>query len=102
MEIGTPRATIAGVRDPNRIKRYYTLVPRSSPNGQPDGVRRFRLARLGTTPRSALEREGRDRLERMEQIVEAERDRRDRRPPDRERPSRRPSQAPADDQDKRS
>lgn len=71
MEIGESRATIARVRDPNRIKRY-TLVPRSSPNGQPDGVRRFSLARIGATPRSAIE--GRDRLERMEQIVEAERD----------------------------
>jgi hypothetical protein len=64
-----PRAdSIVGVRDPDRIKRY-TLVPRSPVNGKPDGVRRFSLARVGVTPRSAL---GVDRHERLEQIADAE------------------------------
>jgi len=66
------RATIDRVRDPARIKRY-TLVPRSSPGDRPDGVRRFSLARVGTTPRSALGDDRLDRLERMERIAEAER-----------------------------
>jgi len=62
--------TIVGVRDPDRIKRY-TLVPRSPAGAKPDGVKRFTLARVGATPRSAL---GADRLERMEQIADAERE----------------------------
>lgn len=62
-------ATIVGVRDPDRIKRY-TLVPRTPAASKPDGVKRFTLARVGASPRSAL---GADRLERMEQIAEAER-----------------------------
>lgn len=66
-----PRATIVEVRDPDRIKRY-TLVPRSAPGTRPDGVKRFTLARVGATPRPALDA---DRLERMERIVDAERDR---------------------------
>lgn len=61
--------TIVEVRDPNRIKRY-TLVPRTPAGAKPDGVKRFSLARVGPTPRSAL---GTDRLERMEQIADAER-----------------------------
>jgi hypothetical protein len=65
--------TIVGVRDSDRIKRY-TLVPRSAPNGKPDGVRRFSLARVGSTPRSALGSDRMDRLERMERIVDAERE----------------------------
>lgn len=72
MESGGGPATIAGVRDGDRIKRY-TLVQRSSPDGRPDGVRRFSLARVGDTPRSALGGDRLDRLERMERIVEAER-----------------------------
>jgi hypothetical protein len=65
-----PSATIVGVRDHDRIKRY-TLVPRSPAGAKPDGLRRFTLARVGGSPRSAL---GADRLERMEQIAEAERE----------------------------
>ncbi|HYI98666.1 MAG TPA: hypothetical protein VEX36_03155 [Thermoleophilaceae bacterium] len=61
------------MRDADRIKRY-TLVQRSPPNGKPDGVRRFSLARVGDTPRSAVGGDRLDRLERMERIVEAERD----------------------------
>jgi hypothetical protein len=37
-------------------------------------VRRFSLARVGATPRSALGGDRLDRLERMERIVDAERD----------------------------
>lgn len=72
MENRRPPATIEGVRDPNRIKRY-TLVPRTSLDGSPDGVRRFSLARVGSTPRSASGGDRMDRLERMERIAEAER-----------------------------
>ena len=71
MAAGGSPTTIEGVRDPDRIKRY-TLVPRSSAGAKPDGVRRFTLARVGASPRSAL---GADRLERMEQIAESERER---------------------------
>ncbi len=71
MASGRPRDTIVGVRGPDRIKRY-TLVPRAPAGTQPDGVKRFTLARVGATPRSAL---GADRLERMEQIADAERER---------------------------
>jgi hypothetical protein len=71
-------ATIARVRDADRIKRY-TLVPRSSANGRRDGLRRYSLARIGTAPRSALGGDRMDRLERMERIAEAEREDQDRR-----------------------
>jgi hypothetical protein len=71
MAFWPPPATIVGVRDPDRIKRY-TLVPRTPAGAKPDGVKRFSLARVGATPRSAL---GADRLERMEQIADAERER---------------------------
>jgi hypothetical protein len=71
MAFGPPPATIVEVRDPDRIKRY-TLVPRTPAAAKPDGVKRFSLARVGATPRSAL---GADRLERMEQIADAERER---------------------------
>lgn len=71
MASGRPRDTIVKVRDPDRIKRY-TLVPRSPVGAKPDGVKRFTLARVGATPRSALDP---DRLERMERIVDAERER---------------------------
>lgn len=70
MAFGLAPATIEGVRDPDRIKRY-TLVPRSPAGAKPDGVKRFTLARVGASPRSAL---GADRLERMEQIADAERE----------------------------
>lgn len=71
MEKGPAQATIEGVRDPDRIKRY-ALVPRASQNGdRPEGVRRYNLARIGVSPRSAL---GQDRHERLEQIADAERD----------------------------
>jgi hypothetical protein len=73
MEIGRRPVTIERVRDPDRIRRY-ALVPRASPNGKPDGVRRFSLARIGTTPRSAVGGDRLDRLERMERIVDAERE----------------------------
>lgn len=73
MEDGSPPDTIVRVRDADRIKRY-TLVARSPPNGRPDGVRRFSLARVGATPRSALGGDRLGRLERMERIVAAERD----------------------------
>ncbi len=68
--IGPAQDSIARVRDPDRIKRY-TLVPRSPAGAPADGVRRFTLARVGASPRSAL---GVDRLERMEQIADAERE----------------------------
>jgi hypothetical protein len=71
MEIGPWSATIEEVRDPDRIKRY-TLVPRSSLNGSSEGVKKFSLARVGITPRSAL---GVDRHERLEQIADADRQR---------------------------
>ena len=70
MAPGRRQDTIVGVRDPDRIKRY-TLVPRSPAGAKPDGVKRFTLARVGASPRSAL---GADRLERMEQIADAERE----------------------------
>jgi hypothetical protein len=71
-------ATIGEVRDPDRVKRY-TLVQRSSLNGKPaEGVRRFSLARVGATPRSATGGDRLDRLERMERIVDAERERKTR------------------------
>ncbi|HWM12124.1 MAG TPA: hypothetical protein VNO82_22380 [Solirubrobacteraceae bacterium] len=81
------------MRDPDRIKRY-TLVPRTPAGAKPDGVRRFTLARVGATPRSAL---GADRLERMEQIADAEHQSRNGGDPARESPQRR-----LDDQDSRS
>lgn len=68
METGWPPATIVGVRDPDRIKRY-TLVPRTPVGAKPDGIKRFSLARVGVTPRSAL---GVDRHERLEQVADAE------------------------------
>ena len=40
MAFGPAPATIEGVRDPDRIKRY-TLVPRSPAGAKPDGVKRF-------------------------------------------------------------
>lgn len=89
MACGRLLTIIERVRDPDRIKRY-TLVPRSSPDAKPDGVRRFTLARVGASPRSAL---GADRLERMEQIADAERQSRNGGDPARE-----PSQARLDDQ----
>ena len=70
MASGPEHDTIEEVRDPDRIKRY-TLVPRSPAGAKPDGVKRFTLARVGASPRSAL---GADRLERMEQIADAERE----------------------------
>jgi hypothetical protein len=73
MDVRSGRATIGKVRDADRIKRY-TLVARSPLDGKPDRVRRFSLARVGDTPRSASGSGRLDRLERMERIVEAERD----------------------------
>ena len=71
MDSRAPRLTIERVRDPDRIKRY-ALVPRASQNGnRPEGVRRYNLARIGVSPRSAL---GQDRHERLEQIADAERE----------------------------
>lgn len=84
--------TIVEVRDPDRIKRY-TLVPRSPAGAKPDGVKRFTLARVGATPRSAL---GVDRLERMEQIVEAERESRNGGDPTRESSEREPGSQAAE------
>jgi hypothetical protein len=74
MAAGRRAATIVEVRDPDRIKRY-TLVARTPIGVKPDGVRRFTLARVGATPRSAL---GADRLERMERIAATEREQRSR------------------------
>jgi hypothetical protein len=71
MAVGRSAAIIEEVRDPDRIKRY-TLVPRTPAGAKPDGIRRFTLARVGSSPRSAP---GADRLERMEQITAAERER---------------------------
>ncbi|MEX1142914.1 MAG: hypothetical protein WD993_00660 [Thermoleophilaceae bacterium] len=56
------------MRDPDRIKRY-ALVPRAPAKGGPDGVRRFSLARVAPSPRSAL---GIDRHERLERIADLE------------------------------
>ena len=72
MDEGPTQITIERVRDPDRIKRY-ALVPRASQNGsKPEGerVRRYNLARIGVSPRSAL---GQDRHERLEQVADAER-----------------------------
>jgi hypothetical protein len=69
MEPARRAATIGRVRDPDRIKRY-TLVPRAPANGGPGRVKRFSLARVGVTRRSAL---GVDRHERLEQVADAER-----------------------------
>lgn len=91
MAVGRSAATIVGVRDPNRIKRY-TLVPRSPAGSPPDGIRRLTLARIGSSPRSAP---GADRLERMEQIAAAEREQHSRNGGD---PAREPSRARLDDQ----
>ena len=87
MATGRSAATIEGVRDSDRIKRY-TLVPRSPAGAKPDGIRRFTLARVGSSPRSAP---GADRLERMEQIAAAERERESRNGGD-------PAQSELDDQ----
>jgi hypothetical protein len=68
--------SIERVRDPDSIKRY-TLVQQTSLNGNgrpPSGVKRYSLARVGVTPRSAL---GVDRHERLEQVADAERSDRD-------------------------
>lgn len=94
MAFGRPSDTIVEVRDP-RIKRY-TLVPRSPAGARPDGVKRFSLARVGSTPRSALDP---DRLERMERIVDAERESESRNGGD---PARKPAQRELGDQDSRS
>lgn len=91
MAFGPAPDTIVEVRDPDRIKRY-TLVPRSPAGAKPDGVKRFTLARVGATPRSAL---GADRLERMEQIADAEREAQSRNGGD---PARESSQGRLDDQ----
>jgi hypothetical protein len=58
----------------NGNRRRVVLVPRKDPEatlaaGQPH-IRRFRLARVGVSPRSAL---GVDRHERLEQVADAER-----------------------------
>ena len=67
-----------GMRSP--VPRRYALVPMSgmepAANG-PAKVRRYALARVGVTPRSAL---GVDRHERLEQIAAAERRRIERHP----------------------
>ena len=85
-------ATIERVRDPDRIKRY-TLVPRPPADAKPDGVKHFTLARIGASPRPAP---GADRLERMEQIVEAERERQSRNGGD---PAHKPAETDTGDQD---
>jgi hypothetical protein len=95
MALACPPATIVEVRDPDRIKRY-TLVPRSSLGGGADRVKRFTLARVGASPRSAL---GADRLERMEEIAAAERERESHNGGD---PTRDPSGDGAGDQESRS
>jgi hypothetical protein len=56
-------------RNPNR----YVLVPRNSETGATPGaprVKRYSLARLGTSPRSAL---GEDRHERLERAASVRR-----------------------------
>jgi hypothetical protein len=58
----------------NGAGRRVVLVPREAPGetlaaGQPH-IRRFRLARVGVSPRSAL---GVDRHERLERVADAER-----------------------------
>jgi hypothetical protein len=62
------------------VPRRYALVPMSGmePSAtSPAKVRRYALARVGVTPRSAL---GVDRHERLEQIAAAERRRIERHP----------------------
>ena len=56
------------------INGRYVLVPRAGGPAEAlrQGVRRFSLARIAVSPRSAL---GQDRHERLERVVEAERDR---------------------------
>ena len=71
--------------------RRYALVPMNGTEPSADGpakVRRYALARVGVTRRSAL---GVDRHERMEQIAAA--DRRRRAPPQARRPLSLPSAA---------
>ena len=60
------------------VPRRYALVPMSGMEPSATGpakMRRFALARVGVTPRSAL---GVDRHERLERIAAAERRRADR------------------------
>jgi hypothetical protein len=55
------------------INGRYVLVPRAGAAAEASrpGVRRFSLARIAVSPRSAL---GHDRHERLERVVEAEKD----------------------------
>jgi hypothetical protein len=59
----------------NGISRRVVLVPREETNGARAAgsphIRRFRLARVGVSPRSAL---GLDRHARLEAVAEAERE----------------------------
>jgi hypothetical protein len=67
-----------GMRTP--VPRRYALVPMSGMEPAATGpakVRRYALARIGVTPRSAL---GVDRHERLERIAAAERRKIDRHP----------------------
>ena len=54
----------------NRDPKRYVLVPQAQSSLAGPRVRRFRLARVAMSPRSAL---GVDRHERMEQIASRER-----------------------------
>jgi hypothetical protein len=58
----------------NGLPRRIVLVPRDGPDGRlaagSPHIRRFGLARVGVSPRSAL---GMDRHERLERVADAER-----------------------------
>jgi hypothetical protein len=71
-----PRRTIQVMATDNGISRRLVLVPREEAGGARAAgsphIRRFRLARVGVSPRSAL---GVDRHARLEAVVDAERKR---------------------------
>jgi hypothetical protein len=64
---------LSGIRDDRAMAtppiRRYALVPNPTPerDGSPGQIRRFQLARVAVSPRSAL---GADRHERMEAVAE--------------------------------
>ncbi len=57
---------IAAMREPPPVNRY-TLVPRAQRAGANGSVRRYSLARIAVSPRSAL---GEDRHERLERVAD--------------------------------
>jgi hypothetical protein len=73
MPIGPQKGTIEAMR-PVRQPKRYVLVPRTANAGPrtpeagatPGGVKRYSLARVGVSPRSAL---GEDRHQRLERAA---------------------------------